>query len=220
MSEIELWERVVDAERRAATAEAKVAMYEARERERLDKQRARKDRFLTKRNVPERSRTSKNVPKRSRTSESVPSPSPSPSPSSPTPLLTTSSPPTPDQLLASDDAGGVPDVPGVTPSDQPAVDEDPIPTTSTSWVAEFGDVYKAVHGGLPNYGKLGKHLKPAVDAFGRERALAAWRRFCASSDVRFGPAHFVEHFGTYEPQLIGARGDEAAILAWMAEDRS
>lgn len=60
----DLWERLVQAERRAAAAEAELAQMRAERDARLDKQRARKARFLSK-NVPERSKTIENVPERS-----------------------------------------------------------------------------------------------------------------------------------------------------------
>lgn len=98
------------------------------------------------------------------------------------------------------------------PPDQPAVPDqqqvaDELPATTTVWVALLGDDWKEITGGLPNYPKLGRHLKPAVDTYGLDRVREAWKRFCASPEHKYGPANFVEHFGDFEPKLIGINGE-------------
>jgi hypothetical protein len=125
----------------------------------------------------------------------------------------------PDGAAAGDGmkAGAPPDPPA-SPDQPPGADE--LPKTSSSWVAILGDDYEELTGGLPNYPKLGKHLKPAIDVYGLDRVRVAWRKYCESEARKYGPAYFVEHFGDYEPQIIGANGNEAEILAWMQEDRS
>jgi len=74
------------------------------------------------------------------------------------------------------------------------------------WVARFGDDWKELTGGIPSYGKIGGIVGAVVEAYGEERARAAWRAFCLSPDQRFGAAYFVEHFGRYEPKLYGVGG--------------
>lgn len=103
MSETDLWERLIEAERRAATAEAKLAAYEQMAQQIEDKKAKNRERM---RLVRARSRT--NVHNDAQTC-TLPSPPPFPSPSllSPTPPNNTTPPlsplPTPVTLVHFDD---------------------------------------------------------------------------------------------------------------------
>lgn len=88
--------------------------------------------------------------------------------------------------------------------------DQPLPA-KTTWVAVLGDDWKELTGGLPNYAKLGAQLKAAYQAYGLERVRAAWRRFCASEQRKYGPTHFAEHFGDYEPQSVSGL-DEGGVM--------
>jgi hypothetical protein len=72
-----------------------------------------------------------------------------------------------------------------------------------SWSAQAGDDWKAGTGGLMDYKRIGKALKPMVDHVAAvqqidnnaawQRIRPFWQKFCASPGATYGPESFVKN---------------------------
>lgn len=71
------------------------------------------------------------------------------------------------------------------------------PFSVRPFAALWGEVVGSV-----NYGRFGKALKPVVDMVGMDTAIEAFRRFCHTPDIRYGPEFFASHFRLYQPKMI------------------
>ena len=59
-------------------------------------------------------------------------------------------------------------------------------------------MWEARCGGKPSYGRLGKALKPLVDAHGEKQVLEAWSVYLGKTDVTFASAEsFATKYRTY-----------------------
>jgi hypothetical protein len=183
-----LWERVVQAESRAARAEAELAQIRAATEARLEKQRIRKQRFIEKKEK-ERAGTSENATERSGTLPSVPAPSSPPSPSSPKPLLTTSSPTPPNSANAeaSDEKPSL----AVEPKEKPKRDSKAKP-----WMGEINRVWTEVYPESKAPTGAANMLSPIVSKFGIERVSAELGVYLRATQPQFlSLPKFVATFG-------------------------
>lgn len=92
---------------------------------------------------------------------------------------------------------------------------------SMHWVQEAAQDLSEVTQGIPNHGKLGKQLKPIVDARGWGEVRPNWRRFLRSVEVRFISARwFVESYGAWthdeDPTVIRSGESLDAYQARLA----
>ena len=176
-----LWERVVQAESRAARAEAELAQIKAATEARLEKQRIRKQRF-TEKKEKERAGTSENATERSGTLPSVPAPSSPPSPSSPTPLLTTSSPP-PQNSANAEASGGAPSL--VVEPKEPPPEKPKRESKAKPWMGEINRVWTEVYPDSKAPLGAAKMLSPIVDKFGVERVAAELGKYLRATEAAY-----------------------------------
>lgn len=66
------------------------------------------------------------------------------------------------------------------------------------WPVEAGQDWTDATGGIPAYGKIGKHLKPLVDTHGWPAVRPAWKAYLARTEPQFrGAARFAETYGQW-----------------------
>ena len=76
--------------------------------------------------------------------------------------------------------------------------EEVVVEAAPHWVREAAHDWSEISQGIPSYAKLGRQLKPLVDARGWGEVRPAWRRFLKSVEPRFLSApRFVETFGAW-----------------------
>lgn len=104
------------------------------------------------------------------------------------------------------DGSEIKEEPELTSPDQPAV--------PTDWVAQFGSDWEEIVKGVPDYGRIGKTAKAAVERFGFDRTRIAWRRFLADPKARqYRFTSFSQDVGDYEPKFVNGADDTAVMRA-------
>ena len=95
----------------------------------------------------------------------------------------------------------------------------PIPTAlvepwPSDWVGQLLDLHhNATHGFLPG-GQLGKLLKPVKTKIAFAVLLAAWGRFVASPEAKYGPSYFLRQMGDYAE----GRASKAVFRGVLSEE--
>lgn len=90
----------------------------------------------------------------------------------------------------------------------------PVVPAQSPWVAAAGHAWQKFQG-VPNYGRLGKALKPLVDEHGPELVLKAWEMYVAHPDGRFGAEYFAAHFLHYRHGSTTARVAPPEKPSWQ-----
>ena len=68
-----------------------------------------------------------------------------------------------------------------------------------AWVRALAEHWTTLYGGIPNYGELGKRLKPLVDAHGFEPVQERWQRYLEATEARFASAsRFAQTYGSWD----------------------
>lgn len=183
MSDVDLLERLIDAERRAAAAEAKLFLLESKIARTREKRIAAGRLGGASKAKQKLAKPSNAIAKASKAlAKASNAPPPMVSSSFPAPHITTSLAPSPLPT-----GGACADLGAETP-------EKPMPK---SWVAILGDDWRDITHGEPNYGKLAGALKKLVEREGVERVRPAWQTFAASGKAEFGAHWFAENFGKF-----------------------
>lgn len=77
---------------------------------------------------------------------------------------------------------------------------------SGHWVKEAASDWTKYTGGYANFGYLGRHLGPVVDAEGWDVVRPAWQRFLRETESRFVSApYFARSFGQWKNVKPGLR---------------
>jgi hypothetical protein len=87
-------------------------------------------------------------------------------------------------------------------------------TKKANWLEAFGDIWIQAYGGRPNYGTLGRYLKPLVEQFEVTQVLYAWEKYINGTDGRYASvSRFAETIGTWlrqpDPRPARKRPHEA-----------
>lgn len=88
-------------------------------------------------------------------------------------------------------------------------------TTETSkpaaWVRTLAEDWGNIYGGIPNYGELGKRLKPLVEQHGFEPVQERWQHYLEATEGRYAsPSRFAQTYGSWD-RAGGAPAQEARI---------
>jgi hypothetical protein len=87
------------------------------------------------------------------------------------------------------------------------------------WTTLAGERWKTAFGGVPNFGQIGRCLKPLIDAHGEEEVLATWDVYLAGENPTFAsPAQFVAKYGMWRNGNGGARNGKRRLADVDAED--
>lgn len=93
-----------------------------------------------------------------------------------------------------------------------------------AWTTLAGDRWKAAFGGTPNFGQLGRFLKPLIEEHGEQAVLETWGRYLEGEQPKFAsPATFAAKFGAIRSGTWanghgnGRIGevDEADVQGWV-----
>jgi len=68
-----------------------------------------------------------------------------------------------------------------------------------AWVRLLADDWTKTYGGIPNYGELGKRLKPLITAHGFEPVQEHWRHYLESTEGQYAsPSRFAQTYGSWD----------------------
>lgn len=71
------------------------------------------------------------------------------------------------------------------------------PPWPSNWVGQLIDLHHATTGGFLPGGQVSKLVKPAQKHLSFTVLLAAWGRFVASPESKYGPGYFMRQMGDY-----------------------
>lgn len=95
-------------------------------------------------------------------------------------------------------------------------------STPAAWVRPLAEDWATAYGGIPNYGQIGKRLKPLVDAHGFELVREHWRRYLEATEGQYAsPERFAQTYGSWDraggaPAQEGYVSPEDARVAFRA----
>jgi hypothetical protein len=72
-------------------------------------------------------------------------------------------------------------------------------TRKTTWLTPFDDIHRELRGVPIANGRTAKALRPLVDEKGESFVVAAFRRFCASGEIKYGMEYFARNLADYAP---------------------